>query len=596
MLRKAKVVKAILLIIGILAGLPTLSVLAETKTVMPRGEYARIDTRPANETMQVLTKGTIEEKQKIIEKIKAYPENYAPPVFYLLSNVLFSDGKKDEGAFWFYAGQLRARIDANLCADSTARQAVGVLNQNYGNSINEYTLQDIPKFEELIQKIMAWERKTPYNYDRRWINLHGMGAMLSGLGAKSPESSSTPLNLPKGQWNNITEKTRTDYLSDFHEAMNALKNKNEKKPASSARQPFDIHDGHVRYTNLVGGRYRVDSADPATFEHVGGTYGRDKTHVFYAHELVEGADPASFVAIGDEAGHDANAVYFKNRRCPNCDVASFRRLEVDWYADKNTAYYKFLTPVPDVDTASFKRLNNWFAKDAHNVFSSGVKIPGADAASFKLASNGKCEVCGEDKYRCYWFEHPVPCDWKPHSRAEFPGPMIKIPQGKALLIMTGPIDIDRAEVNTALHGMSVGYWRVDAGRQTLSLNCWNKDHIERSKFTIDVEPARLYSFKRRQGTACEVDVEHPAMILGRIDGPEIQIQVEGDKKAKWQAELPPGMQKLTAICRDVTRTGVTERSVDLNLQLKAGEIYELRADFKAPEYKCDIRATLLAPK
>ena len=211
--------------LGIFVLLATQIVVAGTEVVTPRGEFAQIDTRLATETIQILAKGTAEEKQSTISKIKANPGNYAPPVLYVLSNVLFANGEKDEGAFWFYAGQLRARIDANICADLSARQAVGVLNQNFGAPINQYTLQDIPKLEELIPKVIEWERKTPYNYDRRWINLHGMGAVMSGMGVQNKDPSQSSLSYPKDQWNDIAEKTRTDYLSNFKKAMALMKSK-----------------------------------------------------------------------------------------------------------------------------------------------------------------------------------------------------------------------------------------------------------------------------------------------------------------------------------------------------------------------------------
>jgi hypothetical protein len=198
-------------------------VFAENVPVAPRGEFAQIDTRLAKETMQILAKGTSDEKQRVIANIKASPGNYAPPVYYLLSNVLFAKDKRDEAAFWFYAGQLRGRVDANICADSSAREAVDVLNQNYGAPINKYAMQDIPKLKALIPKVVAWERKTPYKYDRRWINLEGMGAMMSGLDPQNKDASQKPLSYPKDQWAGIAEKTRSDYLSGFEQAMAAMK-------------------------------------------------------------------------------------------------------------------------------------------------------------------------------------------------------------------------------------------------------------------------------------------------------------------------------------------------------------------------------------
>ena len=77
----------------------------------------------------------------------------------------------------------------------------------------------------LVPKVVDWERRTPYNYDRRWINLHGMGAMMSGLGAQSKDTSQATLSYPKDQWSDIAEKTRTDYLSDFKKAMAQMKSR-----------------------------------------------------------------------------------------------------------------------------------------------------------------------------------------------------------------------------------------------------------------------------------------------------------------------------------------------------------------------------------
>lgn len=196
-------------------------VVAETKVVTPTGAFAQIDTRLANETIRALSTGNKKEREAAIGAIRATPENYAPPVFYLLSNVLFEMGEKDDAAFWFYVGQLRARFDANRCADTSARQAVSVLNQEYGTPINQYTFKDIPKLEALILRVVEWDRKTPHNYDHRWINLHGMSAMMSGLGA--PSSDATVLSLQEDQWNDIAEKTRTDYLDGFQQAMAQMK-------------------------------------------------------------------------------------------------------------------------------------------------------------------------------------------------------------------------------------------------------------------------------------------------------------------------------------------------------------------------------------
>lgn len=193
--------------------------LAQARTVEPRGEYAKIDTRVAREAIDALSSGAQDRKARTIAAVTAAPEKYAPPVFYALSRALFEQDKKDEGAFWFYAGQLRARFDANRCADASARQAVSLLNREYGGPVNKHAMQDLAKLEKLVERVVDWDRRTPHQYDHRWINLHGMGAMLSAQEGAKP----APLSLPKSDWAAIADKTRQDYLSGFRKAMERMK-------------------------------------------------------------------------------------------------------------------------------------------------------------------------------------------------------------------------------------------------------------------------------------------------------------------------------------------------------------------------------------
>lgn len=78
---------------------------ADNVAVQPKGQYATIDTSQAIKTMQLLLKGSGAQRGEAIDAVIAHADRYAPPVFYALSHALFEDGKKDEGAFWFYAGQ-----------------------------------------------------------------------------------------------------------------------------------------------------------------------------------------------------------------------------------------------------------------------------------------------------------------------------------------------------------------------------------------------------------------------------------------------------------------------------------------------------------
>jgi hypothetical protein len=210
----------------------TAAVRADEHVVKPRGEYARIDVVLANETIAALTSGTEAEKGRAIQAVEAAPQKYAPPVLYVLSSTLFAQGRKDDAAFWFYAGQLRGRFDANRCADVSARQAIAVLNDRFGPDINKYTFKDIPKLQALIPRVVEWDRKTPHEYDHRWINLHGMTAMIDGL--DGPSGKPKALSLPRAQWEALAEKTRTDYLEGFKQAYEMVQKERAATPGPTA--------------------------------------------------------------------------------------------------------------------------------------------------------------------------------------------------------------------------------------------------------------------------------------------------------------------------------------------------------------------------
>lgn len=185
----------------------------------PSGAYAKIDTTLANKTIRSLQNSKPNDRIKLIEKITAAPEKYAPPVLYVVSSILFTNGQKDEAMFWFYAGQLRGRIDANICADKTAGKAIDVLNKQFGLPINQYAFGDISKLTNTVERVLAWEEKTECQYDRRWINLEGINAFSADKKA--------PLSAPKEDWEGIRKKARDDYRSSLYETIKAL---NEKKP------------------------------------------------------------------------------------------------------------------------------------------------------------------------------------------------------------------------------------------------------------------------------------------------------------------------------------------------------------------------------
>jgi hypothetical protein len=185
--------------------------LAADIPIEPSGIYKDIDVRLSIDTVKALRDFKGEKQMKVANAVIAKPEEFSPPVLHVLSSVLFEQGKKDDAVFWFYAGQLRGRIDANICADKTAAAIVDAMNQKFGPPINRYTFTNLSLLTNTVDHVLAWEENTPCHYDRRWINLHGMNAMTG--------KTNSALSAPPEQWEAIRKRTRDDYASEFHKAL-----------------------------------------------------------------------------------------------------------------------------------------------------------------------------------------------------------------------------------------------------------------------------------------------------------------------------------------------------------------------------------------
>jgi hypothetical protein len=183
-----------------------------TFRVRPDGPHAAIDVVEQNAAIAALHGRGEVAREQMVAAILQEPERFAPPVLSTLAAVLFAQGERDEAVFWYQAGQLRARFDADRCADRTAGAAVAVLRQRNGASINRHAFADPERLRTIVERVVAWDRATTYAYDHRWINLHGMGA-FPGVGAGGP------LSRPASEWPDIAERTRAEYLRGLDEVL-----------------------------------------------------------------------------------------------------------------------------------------------------------------------------------------------------------------------------------------------------------------------------------------------------------------------------------------------------------------------------------------
>jgi len=212
--------RKLVLLLTITFGLLSLTYSQPTK-IERKGVFKEIDVTRHNTAILTLLGKDEKLKQPTIDSILINPHYYNPGVIYALSKVLFNQGEKDEATFWFYVAQLRARYDANLCMDNSAKQTATAMNNMFGPDINKYSFQDIIKLETTINKVVEFVRTNDENYDHRWINLSGMWAMQAALGN---ETEMRELSQPKDTWAGIKKKTIDDYYDGF---MKLVKSRNK---------------------------------------------------------------------------------------------------------------------------------------------------------------------------------------------------------------------------------------------------------------------------------------------------------------------------------------------------------------------------------
>lgn len=205
-----KKLKKALILITLLTALLT-TAYGQTKQIKPKGVYKEIEVAKHNEAIEHLHGENQSLKQQTISSVLQNPNDYNPPVLYALSRELFLQDKKDEAAYWFYVAQLRARYDANRCADRSAAQAVSVLNGEYGPDINKYAFANHDSLRSTVKKAVAFVKANKENYDHRWLNLHGMDVFLNEKGKT--------LSMPQEEWPAIKSKTVDDYYSSFLEYL-----------------------------------------------------------------------------------------------------------------------------------------------------------------------------------------------------------------------------------------------------------------------------------------------------------------------------------------------------------------------------------------
>ncbi len=172
------------------------------------------------EVMRTLQKTSGHENDDVLDKIRSHADAYPPPVFFALARVLYRRGDVDEAIFWFNAARLRGNFDAWRSTDVVAaRAAMIAMVKQMPIELRKAQFLDLQKLRMIVTKVITWDETTPRNYDRRWIDFHGVAANKNG-----PADGSAPKTIPPEKWDELAKQVREEFRKDLELSIALMSN------------------------------------------------------------------------------------------------------------------------------------------------------------------------------------------------------------------------------------------------------------------------------------------------------------------------------------------------------------------------------------
>ncbi|MEZ0389859.1 MAG: DKNYY domain-containing protein [Verrucomicrobium sp.] len=186
--------------------------------------------------------------------------------------------------------------------------------------------------------------------------------------------------------------------------------------SASAPSGFSASGYHVRGAKVyyhggfgISSPVELTGADAASFRKLDDIeprsyYAQDKSNVYYCGKVMPEAQPATFVRMRNAYARDARQVYYQGYAISS-DAANFKLL--DELAGKDSRRVYWCGHVISEDAPNFRYVGHSGAvayhRDRQQVFANGIRIEGADSATFRILS----QTYSRDSKRVYQLTKPV---------------------------------------------------------------------------------------------------------------------------------------------------------------------------------------------
>ena len=181
---RGKMLKKILSLICMLVSVQSWA--QTVNEIRPMGDYATINVRKDMEIMELLSNDKVSKKEKlvVVQEIEENAGDFNPAVLASLSCYYLSNKDLKKGAFWARAALFRTIVDVKIHYDPSIE---GISRMFYrgiaetGNKVIKTKAEQAKFISELKfagAKIIDWDKRTPRNYDDRWVCLHSTKAFI----------------------------------------------------------------------------------------------------------------------------------------------------------------------------------------------------------------------------------------------------------------------------------------------------------------------------------------------------------------------------------------------------------------------------------
>lgn len=199
-------------------------------------------------------------------------------------------------------------------------------------------------------------------------------------------------------WPNEAQRIETEIAGYDSDSFKVLRGFFSMDALFGFDRPFAKDRNHAYYRGKI-----IAGADPATFKPKNSFYSIDRNSIFYEDSFLSYASPASLRILKNDYALDSDSVYWRGLAIVGANPAAFKALGKSYARDDRRAYLDG-RPFEVENPVGFRVIDFLWGRDGRVYYFWGVKVEGADYATFEIVYDGYSAASSyaKDKNRVYY--------------------------------------------------------------------------------------------------------------------------------------------------------------------------------------------------